>query len=108
MRVLVVEPEKKPYTKEIENSLKALQDIVGGYIQVIQPWEDEVAIICNEEGKIMQLPLNRIIKNDNGRIFDIVVGTFVIAGFNKDCFLSIDDKMKDKYENMFETPGVFL
>lgn len=45
--VLVVEPEKKPYAKEISSELSSLQHEVGGYIQAVYPYEEPVAIICN-------------------------------------------------------------
>ena len=35
MRVLVVKPERRPEVREIDDSLKAMQEIVGGYIQPI-------------------------------------------------------------------------
>ena len=47
--VLVVEPEKKPYVKEISSGLSSLQKEVGGYIQAVYPYEEPVAIICDEE-----------------------------------------------------------
>ena len=52
MKVLVVEPMQEPYIKEIDAGLKSLQKEVGGSIQAIYPFEEEAAIICNEEGKI--------------------------------------------------------
>ena len=50
MKVLVVEPMKKCYTKEI-NGLEEMQALVGGYIQAIYPFPDKAAVVCNEEGK---------------------------------------------------------
>ena len=50
MRVLVVEPLKVPYEKDIRGDLKSMQAIVGGLIEAIYPFEDEeLALICNEE-----------------------------------------------------------
>lgn len=57
--VLVVEPGKEPYVKEIDSDLKSLQHEVGGCIEAIYPYEDPVALVCNEEGKLEGLPLNR-------------------------------------------------
>ena len=45
--VLVVEPEKKPYVKEISPGLSSLQNEVGGYIEAVYPYEEPVAIICD-------------------------------------------------------------
>ena len=58
MKVLMVEPGKSPYAAEIESGLKSLQAAVGGDIQAVYPYEDPVALICNDEGKLMGLPLN--------------------------------------------------
>ena len=54
--ILVVEPSKKPYVKEIENNLKSLQHEVGGYIQAVYPWKEPVALICDEESKLKDKP----------------------------------------------------
>ncbi len=59
MRVLVVEPERRPELREINGSLEAMQEIVGGLIQAVYPFDEPVALVCNEEGKLMNLPANR-------------------------------------------------
>lgn len=64
LSVLLVEPGKRPKIIEIHDTLKAMQDIVGGDIEVYQPFDDEVAIICNEEGKMNGLPLNRAVYSE--------------------------------------------
>ena len=58
--VLIVEPGKEPYVKEIDSGLESLQHEVGGYIEAVYPYEDPVALVCNEEGKLEGLPLNQI------------------------------------------------
>lgn len=62
--VLLIQPEKYPKLIEIKDSLEAMQELVGGDIEEYMPFEDEVAIICNEEGKIIGLPLNRAIYSE--------------------------------------------
>lgn len=59
MRVLMVEPGKPPYETELKDGLKSMQKAVGGYIEGCYPFEDPVALICNENGKVDGLPLNR-------------------------------------------------
>ena len=68
--ILVVEPSKKPYVKEIENTLKSLQNEVGGYIQVVYPWTDLVGLVCDEEAKISGKQLNRVLRDDSGKMYD--------------------------------------
>ena len=59
--VLIVEPNKYPKMIEIDDTLEAMQAIVGGDIEEYMPFEDEVAIVCHEEGKLIGLPPNRAI-----------------------------------------------
>ena len=80
MKILVVEPLKVPYEKEIDGSLESMQAVVGGLIQLLYPFEDsELALICNDEGKIMGLPYNRALRDEDGRIYDVVAGTFFLC-----------------------------
>ena len=57
MKVLIVEPMKPCYVREI-SGLNDMQEIVGGHIEAIYPFKEQVAIIANEEGKILGLPFN--------------------------------------------------
>lgn len=59
--VLLVEPNKYPKMIEIDDTLEAMQVVVGGDIEEYMPFEDEVAIICNEEGKVNGLTPNRAV-----------------------------------------------
>ena len=59
--VLLVNPGEPPKMVEIQHTLKAMQDLVGGLIEQFIPFEDDVAIICNEEGKYNGMEPNRVI-----------------------------------------------
>ena len=109
MCVLVVEPELKPEVREIDDSLKAMQEIVGGLIQLIYPVEDSVALVCNDEGKLMNLPMNRALRDENGQIFDIVFGTFFLCGAPPDSehFTSLTSEQIERYAKQFHTPEMF-
>ena len=74
MEVLIVEPMKPCYVREISR-LKDMQEIVGGHIEAIYPFKEQVAIIANEEGKILGLPFNRPLSDERGVPYDIVCGT---------------------------------
>ena len=54
--VLLIEPNKYPKMIEIDDTLEAMQQVVGGDIEEYMPFDDEVAIICNEEGKVNAQP----------------------------------------------------
>ena len=59
MKILLIEPGKVPRSLEIDPSLESMQKLVGGPIQAVYPFEELVALICHEEGKLLGLPLNR-------------------------------------------------
>ena len=107
MKVLMVEPGKSPYAAEIESGLKSLQAAVGGDIQAVYPYEDPVALICNEEGKLMGLPLNRALFDDDGHIYDIVSGNFLIVGLGEENFTDLSPDLMEKYGEQFKYPEKF-
>ena len=101
LKVLVVEPWKRPYASEIPAGLESLQRMVGGLIQAVYPFEDAVALIVNDEGKLLGLPLNRPLYDEDGEIYDILVGTFLVVGLTEDDFGSLSDEMIEKYTEAF-------
>lgn len=106
--VLVVEPEKKPYAKEISSGLSSLQKEVGGYIQAVYPYEQPVAIICDEEAKLKGSELNRALRDEDGNIYDIVAGTFLIVGLGEDDFSSLTPEHMKQFKEKFDTPEMFM
>ena len=94
IRILVVEPFKEPYQIRIEHTLKNLQKVVGGLIEFVE-LEHNVDLICNEEGKMYNLELNRAIEND------IIAGTFFIAGQHQGKTISLSRKQIKKYKKRF-------
>jgi hypothetical protein len=102
-----VESIKKPYMKDIPSGLHSLQQEVGGYIEATYPYEDLVGLVCNEEGKLDGLPLNRAIYGVNGEMIDIIAGTFLIVGLSEDNFTSLPGELADKYAQLFESPEIF-
>ena len=108
IKVLVVEPNKASYEKEIEDGLASLQNEVGGMIQAIYPFEEEVAIICNDEGKLEGLPLNRALRDQNEEVYDILVGTFLVAGLTEDSFGSLSEEHMKKFSEYYAKPEIFV
>lgn len=108
MTVLVIEPEKKPYIKEIENDLASLQHEVGGYIQAVYPFDDPVAIVANEEAKLEGLPFNRVLRDDKGAIYDVIAGTFLVVGLGDGTFASLSPELIQKFSDVYKTPEIFV
>ena len=107
--VILVEPGRYPKLIEIEDTLEAMQSLVEGDIEEYMPFDDEVAIICNEEGKMRGLPLNRAVYVDNKEMADIIAGKFFIcyAPIESEKFLSIPKELARKYEEKFKYPERF-
>ena len=110
MNVLVVEPGYLPYEKEIPDTLdsdehlRALQEIVGGFIEAIYPYEEEVAIVCNEEGLINGLPFNRSVPGGYGGVF----GTFFICGLGEEDFCSLPPELTERFKKEFRNSEILL
>ena len=100
MTVLVVEPMKRPYAKTIPNTLEAMQKLVGGHIEAVYPFDDPVAIVCNEEGKLLGLPPNRLLRYEDG--------TFFLAGVDEEDFKSLSPELMKKYDAMYRKEALLL
>lgn len=107
MKVLMVEPGRTPYETEIEGGLKSLQAAVGGDIQAVYPYDDMVALICNEEGKYVGLPLNRALYDAKGQMYDIVAGNFLIVGLGEEDFTDLSPDLMEKFGEQFKHPEKF-
>lgn len=92
----------------IANTLASLQQIVGGSIEAVYPFDDPVAIVCNEEGKINGLELNRALRDETGKVYDILAGTFLVVGPGEEDFAALSTEYQEKYYKLFEFPEVFL
>ena len=110
MQVVVVEPKKKPMVQDVGSDLKSMQKIVGGSIQAIYPFDEPMVLICNEEGKLLNLPLNRALRNDEGEVYDIISGTFFVCAAppNSDHFAGLTDQQVKMYMERFSLPEMFL
>ena len=89
-----------PEVKEIPADLKEYQGLVDGWIEAIYPFDDDVALICNEEGKLIGLEPNRFIRYPNGYT-DLICGAFFIVGTGEEDFKSLTDKQIARYKKAF-------
>ena len=104
IKVLMVEPGKAPTVTTLKNELRSLQEAVSigaehvGYIEIIGI-DDDVCILCNEEGKLINLEPNR-------RFYqDILCGVFYVTGEDSDGNLtSLPEKYIEYYSKYFATP----
>ncbi len=108
IRVLLVEPGKKPRLVTVERTLENLQGLVGGYIQVVYPWEDRAGLVCDEDGIANGKPLNRALVDEDGNPYDVIKGPFFICGLGEEDFCSLSDEQAEKYAERFRWPEMFL
>ena len=108
MKVLLVKPEMYPQVVEIEEGLESLQAVVEGTIEAVYPFDDNVCLICNDEGKLLNLELNRALYDEDGDVYDVIAGNFIVAGIGVEDFCSLTDEQIEKYEKMFHKPQLFI
>ena len=108
IRVLFVEPMEKPKLINIGHTLESLQKLVGGNIEALYPWSDEVAIIACDESKMNGSLANRCLEDEDNNVYDIVCGNFLITGLTETNFGSLSDEMAEKYTAKFAHPEMFF
>ena len=104
--VLKVEPGKKAELIQIEDKLEAYQEEVGGPIENLYPY-DGVALVCNEEGKVRDLPMNRTVYDEEGEVADVIRGTFLIVGTSETGNRSLTEDEIREAKKMFGKPEFF-
>ena len=87
LRVILCRPGEAAEIVEIEDDLESMQELVGGLIEPYDPFYSEtdpryenVILVCNEEGKLLDLEPNRGLYDEDGRLLDIYCGTIVCIG----------------------------
>lgn len=115
IRVVLLEPGKQAKVKEIDASISGMQKLVGGDIQAVYPYAEAVCLICNDEGKIAGLPLNRALYAEEdmeeiqrGEIYDIIAGTCFLCGCGGEDFSSLTKEQCQRYLAKFRWPEQFM
>ena len=101
LTILVVEPGREPYAAQIQGRLNEYQALVGGDIEAVYPFDDPVALVCHSEGKLLGLPPNRVLTDEHGVPYDLVCGTFFLAGVEEDRLVSLSREQLEKYSSMY-------
>ena len=107
IRAIVARPGKPAVAQEIDGSLEGLQSIVQGPIQCLYPYDDQIGIVCNDEAKLVGMPLNRALRSEAGEIYDVIAGNMIIVGLSEDDFQSLSPDQELKYMDMFKNPERF-
>ncbi len=108
MDALLVKPNMFPQPVQIGCELEDLQDIVGGDIEAISPFNEPVALIMDENGKMSGKEWNRALRDEHGKIYDIVAGDFLVVGLGEEDFCSLSPDMMRRFEEHFHQPETFV
>lgn len=108
MDVLLIKPGMYPQQIQIGTELEDLQKAVGGDIQAVYPYEEEVALIMNEEGKMHGFELNRSLRDEKGEAYDIIAGDFLVVGLGEEDFGSLSPELMKQFEEKFHQPEMFV
>lgn len=104
MTVLMVEPGYEPYEKTIPNTLAAKQELVGGLITAIYPYEEMVAIVANDEGILLGMDFNRTVEGGYGGL----VGPFFVCGLTDESFCSLPPDQMERFKEKFHKAEILL
>lgn len=104
MTALMVEPGYAPYEKTIPNTLEAKQELVGGLITAIYPYEEMVAIVANDEGILLNMEFNRSVEGGYGGVF----GSFFVCGLTEDDFCSLPPDQMERFKKKFHKAEILL
>ena len=105
IKVVLLEPSKVARTTEIDASLKGMQNVVGGNIDVLSL--SGALLIHNREGKERNLPFNRGLCDETGKVRDVIAGTCFICDIKKDEFIGLSEKQTEEYLKRFKYPERF-
>ena len=107
IRVVMVRPGERAVVTELSAALPDYQEAVGGCIEAFYPFEEEVCIVCNEEGKLNGMEPCRAVY-DGGEIVDIVFGPFFICSCAGEDFSGLDQEQAERYQELFALPETFF
>ena len=108
MKVVLVEPMEKPRIVEIDHDLASMQKVVGGDIACTYPWEEPAGLVHCDDAIALGYPLNRMLKDEDGKVYDVVPGTFFITGLTEDSFGSLTYELAERFMALFKFPEMYM
>ena len=108
IKVVLCEPGKAARVAEIGTELSDLQRVVGGLIEPYYPFEEQVCIVCNDEGKYNGMRPCRAIYGEDREMMDIIFGPFFICDCSTPYFGSLNKEQLERYTKQFQNPERFF
>ncbi|WP_394960933.1 DUF3846 domain-containing protein [Candidatus Allofournierella merdavium] len=103
MQVLIVRPGEYAKRATIDGTLESMQHLVGGMIEVVYPWEERAAIVCNDEALLLNMKPNRFVAEIQEPIF----GSFFVCGLGDGDLVGLTDEQLERFEKKFHYPQLF-
>ena len=90
------------------NDLQSMQAALDGHLEAVYPFDQPVALVCCEFGKLDGLPLNRALRDSDGDVYDIIAGNFFIAGLGQSDFTDLPHELAERFAEQFRQPEIFI
>ena len=105
IRVVYCEPGKLARVRLLGTELGHLQQAVGGgFIETYYPFEEEVCIVCNDEGKFNGMRPCRAVYGEDQKLMDIIFGPFFICDCSTENFGSLSEEQLKRFQEQFRYP----
>lgn len=101
MEILLIRSHENPVLRNVPHDLYVFQTLVNGRIEVVEPFEDNVILVCDESGRNKGKPVNRVI-NDH---MDIC-GDFLLCGHDGEGLTDFPKELIEKYCSRFALPSI--
>ena len=101
MRIIVVRYNENPVLRNIPHSLTIFQQIVGGRIEVVEPFPDDVILVCDESGRNNGKPINRVIDDSMD-----ICGDFFLCGHDGEGLSDFPEDLVEWYMARFKLPSL--
>lgn len=100
LKCLYITPHHTPIELNLEvNEYKVLRDAVMGTIEITRPFDDDIAIVGNDEAKLINMEGNRRVGTG------IYAGPMLIVGDNgSEDFVALSQEQADRYMERFAEP----
>lgn len=108
IRVVLLQPGQLSKITEIDASLEGMQKTVGGLIEPFYPFEEEVCMVVNDEGKLGGMRPNRAVYGENNEMLDIICGSAFICDCSGENFASLNEEQLARYAKQFRYPEQFF
>ena len=122
--VIVVEPGCFPYYRRLENSVEAMQELLGGPLEIYSP-EPGTAIVMLQDAMANEgTVLNRGIRNYKGSdpsliaysdisflagtTISVIGGIFLLCGLDESGFCTLPDQKMEALKSRFYYPETFI